>query len=108
MNYDHFPSRDGMKFPPEYNRTTSVPDYDNPEGLIPCISVGRSEKLLPISRPADNAILAMINSAQTIIRMSLQDLGPVCVPGTKIPLVGLKWPKPYLKALAKKIWNGVR
>jgi len=85
-----------------------VPNYDNPEGLVPCISIGRSGKLLSISRPADNAILAMINSAKKNIRMSLQDLGPICVPGTKIPLVGLKWPKPYLKALAKKIWNGVK
>ena len=45
------------------------------------------------------AFIAMIDSAQTIIRMSLQDISPVCIPKIKIALPGCTWPKPYLDAM---------
>jgi len=47
----------------------------------------------------------MIDSAQTIIHLALQDLGPVCIPGTGIPLPGGTWPDNYLRALARVIWT---
>ena len=47
----------------------------------------------------------MIHSSQKIIRLVLQDLGPVCLPGTKIALPGLVWPKAILGALGKAIYE---
>lgn len=47
----------------------------------------------------------MIHSAEKIIRLGLQDLGPVCIPSTKIALPGCTWPHTYLKALGKVIWE---
>ena len=46
----------------------------------------------------------MFQASKKIIRLALQDLGPVCVPGTKMALPGLTWPEPYLKALGRAIW----
>jgi phosphatidylserine/phosphatidylglycerophosphate/cardiolipin synthase-like enzyme len=56
-------------------------------------------------RPADDAIVAMILSAKKSIHLALQDMGPVCIPGTRIPLPGCTWPKPYLTALGRVIWT---
>jgi hypothetical protein len=67
--------------------------------------MGRYGTLIPFKRPSDEAFLAMFDSAKTIIRMALQDLGPVCVPGTKITLPGCVWPKAYLSMLGKVIWT---
>lgn len=75
------------------------------ESDVPLISIGRQGSMIYKSRPADDAILAMIDSSKTIIRMTLQDIGPVCVPGTKKSLPGLKWPKTYLAALGKAIYE---
>jgi len=49
--------------------------------------------------------VAMMDAAETIIHMALQDLGPVCIPGTKIPLPGTGWPKNYFSALGAAIWQ---
>jgi phosphatidylserine/phosphatidylglycerophosphate/cardiolipin synthase-like enzyme len=35
----------------------------------------------------------------------LQDLGPVCIPGTKITVPGCIWPHAYLSALGRVIWE---
>jgi phosphatidylserine/phosphatidylglycerophosphate/cardiolipin synthase-like enzyme len=70
------------------------------------ISMGRYGTLTRFKRrPADDAIVAMILSAKKYIHLALQDLGPVCIPGTKIPLPGCTWPKPYLSALGRVIWT---
>eukprot|EP00957_Ditylum_brightwellii_P207960 15355296-Ditylum_brightwellii.AAC.1 len=37
--------------------------------------------------------------------MALQDLGPVCMPGTKQALPGCTWPKNYLSAIGKVVWT---
>lgn len=66
--------------------------------------MGAAHPVLYKDRPSDDAFVAMIDSSKTIIKMTLQDLGPVCIPGTKIALPGLSWPKPYLNALARAIW----
>ena len=82
-----------------------APAERSTESDVPLISIGRQGSMIYKSRPADDAILAMINSSKTIIRMTLQDIGPVCVPGTKKSLPGLKWPKTYLAALGKAIYE---
>jgi len=106
-----FPESVAPEFPPvfQYNY---VPAYEKLESSVPMIAVGRlgslmgaSSPILHKDRPSDDAFIAMIDSAHQIIKMTLQDLGPVCIPGTKIPLPGLKWPKPYLNALARVIWQ---
>lgn len=107
-----FPIGEATEFPPQFLKT-SIPNYGSAEGAVPVISVGRSPVLslgrsgtfVRKARPADDAFVAMIDSAQTIIRMSLQDLGPVCIPDTKITLPGLTWPRAYLNALARVIWT---
>eukprot|EP00557_Chaetoceros_sp_GSL56_P008743 CAMPEP_0176497338 /NCGR_PEP_ID=MMETSP0200_2-20121128/11669_1 /TAXON_ID=947934 /ORGANISM="Chaetoceros sp., Strain GSL56" /LENGTH=555 /DNA_ID=CAMNT_0017895341 /DNA_START=94 /DNA_END=1761 /DNA_ORIENTATION=+ len=98
-----YPIGKATEFAPLYNPDI-VPRYDAPIGSVPIISLGRQGALTIKNRPADDAFLAMIGAAKTIIRMSLQDLGPVCIPNTKISLPGLKWPKPILNALAKAIF----
>ncbi|KAL3913093.1 MAG: hypothetical protein SGARI_000827, partial [Bacillariaceae sp.] len=58
---------------------------EDTDGDVPIISMGRYGCLTPPGdRPADDAFLAMMESANTIIRLGLQDLGPVCIPGTKM------------------------
>jgi phosphatidylserine/phosphatidylglycerophosphate/cardiolipin synthase-like enzyme len=70
------------------------------------ISMGRYGTLTKFNRrPADDAIVAMILSAKKSIHLALQDMGPVCIPGTRVPLPGCTWPKPYLTALGKVIWT---
>jgi len=75
------------------------------DDAVPCITIGRYGAMNWKARPSDDAILAMINSAKDSVRMALQDLGPVCLPKTKVPLPGLVWPKAYMDALAKAIWK---
>ena len=71
---------------------------------VPVVTMGRYGVILKKARPSDDAFVAMIDSAKHVIRMSLQDLGPVCIPKTKLALPGLSWPKAYLDALARVIW----
>jgi len=99
-----FPRNGATEFPPMYKKDL-VPHYDRLDSAMPVISVGRYGALLPVARPADDAFLAMILSAKTIIRLGLQDLGPVCIPGTKQALPGCTWPHTYLNALGKVIWE---
>ena len=98
-----YPADKAAEFPPVYD-SSIVPRYRAPWGSVPIISMGRLGALTYKNRPADDAFLAMIDASKTIIRMSLQDLGPVCIPKTKIALPGVSWPKPVLDALARAIW----
>lgn len=75
------------------------------EETVPIITMGRYGCLLPKDRPSDDAFLAMLGSAQRVIHLALQDLGPVCIPGTKISLPGCVWPDDYLNVLAKVLWE---
>ena len=54
--------------------------------------------------PADKAMLAMIRSAQTSLKLSLQDIGPVQL-GAGLTLSG--WPKEVLEELGRAIARGV-
>jgi len=105
-----FPESIAPEFPPEF-QYTSVPFYEKLEGSIPIIGVGRlgalmqaAHPILKKDRPSDDAFIAMIDSAKSNIKLTLQDIGPVCIPGTKKALPGCTWPKPYLNAFARVIW----
>jgi len=98
-----YPVNKASEFPPIYNADL-VPKYEKPSGSVPTLSLGRYGRLT-FGRPSDDAFIAMFGSAKTIIRLSIQDLGPVCVPKTQIALPGCTWPKPYLNALAEAIWD---
>ncbi|CAB9524913.1 Inherit from NOG: PLDc [Seminavis robusta] len=97
-------------FPPMYNRALVLgqqpqqPHVD-PEGTIPVISMGRYGAVMRRHKPSDDAIVAMLESAHKIVRLALQDLGPVCIPGTKITIPGLVWPRDILRALGRIIWT---
>jgi hypothetical protein len=75
------------------------------EDLVPVVTMGRYGKIIKKARPSDDAFVAMIDSAQEIIRFSLQDMGPVVLPGTKRALPGLDWPYAYLNAIARSMWT---
>lgn len=83
--------------------TTSVSSKSNPS--IPLLSIGRYGAIVKRDRPADDALIAMFNAAQSSIRLVIQDLGPMQLPGTKRPLPGTQWPRQYLNALARAIWK---
>jgi len=103
VTISEYPIGKAAEFAPMYAPDV-VPRYEIPDGSVPMITMGRQGALTFKNRPADDAMLAMIGASKNIIRMSLQDLGPVCIPKTKISLPGLKWPKPVLNALAKAIY----
>ena len=105
-----YPEEDAAEFPPYYNKKKQLmmrrgpqPQFD--PAYVPIITMGRYGKLVKKARPSDDAFVAMIESAQTIIRFALQDLGPVALPGTKRALPGLEWPKRYLRAMGKVLWE---
>ena len=87
---------DTSRFPPTY-KPSIVEKYKPPDGAVPVISVGRQAALVAKVYPADAALVVMLDSATTVVRMSLQDLGPVA------PTFG--WPKDLLKAMAKAMWE---
>jgi len=99
-----YPKGNAKEFAPYYNWSLVSP-YETLPDAVPVISVGRQGALVRHDRPADDAIIAMIDSSKYIIRMSLQDLGPMCFPGTRVPLPGTGWPKHYFDALARAIWS---
>jgi len=97
-----WPKGKAKEFAPYYN-TSIVDYYEPPEGAVSVISVGRQGALVDNDRPADDAFIAMIDASKNIIRMALQDLGPITLPG-KIPLPGTGWPTAYFDAIARAIW----
>ncbi|KAG7370651.1 C2 domain containing protein [Nitzschia inconspicua] len=104
-----WPRKIAKEHPPKFtiSRVQSVHKrVEQLTGTIPVITMGRYGCLTPPQdRPSDRAFLAMLGSAKKIIHLALQDLGPVCIPGTKIALPGCVWPDEYLSTLAKVIWK---
>lgn len=101
-------------FPPPYQRKlvrdvkkTKEGDDDHKENNVPMLSVGRYGSLLKYYRPADAAFVAMFNASQKHIRLTLQDLGPVCIPKTNVALPGCVWPKDYLTCFGNALMRGV-
>lgn len=108
VTVSEYPEGVASVFPPHFNKDIvagSSNQSRSNEKDVPLISIGRQGTIVRKSRPSDDAILAMINSSKKIIRMTLQDLGPVCIPGSKVALPGLKWPKAYLAAIGKAIYE---
>jgi len=96
------------EFPPYYEKKCIPFDprfEDDRRGHVPMIPMGRYGSLSYRARPSDDAIEAMFKEAKTVIRCALQDLGPICLPGTKIPVPGLIWPKTFLKAFGEVIYK---
>lgn len=103
-----YPEGVATVFAPRYSksRTISEQPQEPDDDHVPVITMGRYGTIQSYGiRPSDDAFVAMMLSAKTIIRLALQDLGPVCIPKTKRALPGLKWPKNYLRALARVIYE---
>jgi hypothetical protein len=115
VSVTEWPTGGASEFPPSYvrrrkHKMTSRRRIDEAKGgtlenYVPVITLGRQGGLYKYDRPSDDAFIAMIESAEKSVKMSLQDLGPIRVPGTKKCLPGLKWPKKYFRALAKVLWE---
>ena len=111
-----FPEATAAEFPPFYTalkhkKLPSSAKQRGPSsrtvdpGFVPVITMGRYGVVLKNARPSDDAFVAMFNSAQTIIRCALQDVGPPCIPTTKMTLPGTVWPEKYLNAMAHAMWT---
>lgn len=97
-------------FPPSYQRKlvkSAKKKAITDEVHIPMLSVGRYGSMLRYYRPADDAFIAMFNASKTHLRMTLQDLGPVCIPKTNIALPGCIWPKEYLTCFGNAVMRNV-
>lgn len=98
-----------MYIPRKRRRTAAAPSMHT----VPIITCGRYGALhmFPLTaNPSDSVITEMLRSARTIIRLSLQDLGPLTLPmpdGILIPIPGGVWPTAYMEAIAEVIyyWN---
>ena len=104
MTVTEFPDDEAGEFPPKYKKRL-MPKYGKFDDDVNVISIGRRGQIGDCDKASDSAFVPMIESAQTIIPLGLQDIGPVCIPGTKFGLPGTSWPKNYLKALGKVIWE---
>lgn len=105
-----YPTGKADTFPPPFLRNNDIATQEEEEeeedAFVPMVTMGRYGSMLgQPNRPSDDAIIAMIDSAQSIIRLALQDLGPPCLPGSQIAIPGCVWPKAYLSALGRAIWS---
>lgn len=98
-----FPYGRANEFPPVYVKR--VQDEPRPPDCVPMISMGRYGGLYFWARPSDDAMVAMFSAAKDKICMSLQDVGPICIPGTKKAVPGTRWPKEYLEAWGDAIYS---
>jgi len=105
VSVSEYPEGEVDEFPPMYSKS-EVPKYDPLPGAIPLITMGRYGALLATARPSDDAILALFNSAKKIIHMSLQDVGPICIPSMdRCAVPGCVWPEAYLTAWGNAIYK---
>jgi len=108
VTVSEFPTTNAAEFPPYWklqNKQTALtrrPKVD--PDMVPVITMGRYGVMLKKHRPSDDAFIAMFDSAQHIIRLALQDLGPPMLPRLKVAIPGFVWPKEYLRALARALW----
>eukprot|EP00578_Thalassiosira_sp_NH16_P001253 CAMPEP_0181131218 /NCGR_PEP_ID=MMETSP1071-20121207/30305_1 /TAXON_ID=35127 /ORGANISM="Thalassiosira sp., Strain NH16" /LENGTH=715 /DNA_ID=CAMNT_0023217391 /DNA_START=318 /DNA_END=2465 /DNA_ORIENTATION=- len=111
VTVSQWPEDDASVFPPQFTEKNLVNAHPQPPlgtvaaNDIPLISIGRQGSMESGGRPSDDAILAMINSSRSIIRLIIQDLGPLMIPGTNKAIPGLTWPKEYLAAIGKAIYE---
>jgi len=107
----HWPETVG-EYPPLYEPPAQAPSLpmSHQQGDVPMITIGRYGGLHSneaTANPSDAAITAMLGSAQSSIKMSVQDLGPVAVPlgGQLAPIPGAAWPKDYLREIGRAIYE---
>jgi phosphatidylserine/phosphatidylglycerophosphate/cardiolipin synthase-like enzyme len=100
------------EYPPTYVRPSdSMPLSEALEqGLLPMITCGRYGSLHHCgdnANPSDSAFVAMLDSAQKSIKMSLQDLGPIAIPlgGRPCAVPGTGWPEKYVDAIGRAIYE---
>jgi len=115
VNVSAFPEATSADFPPFYStkkqstekmlRLPRALSISSSDALVRVITLGRYGSMLKKARPSDDAFVAMFDSAQTIIRCALQDIGPICIPKTKIALPGACWPRAYMNAMARAMWT---
>jgi phosphatidylserine/phosphatidylglycerophosphate/cardiolipin synthase-like enzyme len=84
-----------------------LPAATTGSGTIPVIAVGRLAWVdkQDDANPADLALVAMMEAAETSIRISQQDMGPVEIPVLGLPISG--WDENVLEALGAAIVRGV-
>lgn len=110
VTVSEWPRGKASVFPPSFTRAL-VMNSPHQELIadksqdIKLITIGRQGSLVFLSRPADTAILAMMNSSKRVLRLVLQDLGPIKIPGSNKALPGLTWPKEYLAAIGEAIYE---
>jgi phosphatidylserine/phosphatidylglycerophosphate/cardiolipin synthase-like enzyme len=82
---------------------------DEAFALAPAAGTGHA-KIVSVGRlgavgdeAADDAIVALVDSAKTTLRLSLQDIGPPGAAGVTIA----PWPEQYLRALVAAVGRGV-
>lgn len=111
VTVSEFPEGRAGEFPPCYRDKRHISRRQSQESdsrFVPILTIGRYGTLNRRSRPSDGAFVAMLKASRHSIRLAIQDIGPVKLPGTNFSLPGLSWPEAYLKALARAIWlNGV-
>jgi len=114
-----FPEDEIGEYPPMYEHETIRFSRRRMRRMkyIPMITMGRYGRLHQWggiwgnkANPSDSAITTAFSSAKKIIRMSLQDLGPLCLPfqfGSETPtsIPGGCWPDAYLRELAIAIYE---
>eukprot|EP00746_Dinoflagellata_sp_MGD_P013350 gnl/MRDRNA2_/MRDRNA2_128822_c0_seq1.p1 gnl/MRDRNA2_/MRDRNA2_128822_c0~~gnl/MRDRNA2_/MRDRNA2_128822_c0_seq1.p1 ORF type:complete len:586 (-),score=117.70 gnl/MRDRNA2_/MRDRNA2_128822_c0_seq1:144-1901(-) len=107
----HWPAPDEQpEFPPQYERKydQTVSDGLKEPGNIPMVTMGRYGAIHHMeTNPSDRGIVAALSCAKEVIRLSLQDLGPLTlpVPDENVPIPGGVWPVDYLQELAKAIFE---
>jgi len=71
------------------------------------ITMGRYGDMMRNARSSDEAFVAIFDSAQTVIHLALQDLGPVTLPtiSPAVALPGMDWPATYMEAFGRAIWE---
>lgn len=93
VTVSEFPQGVTKTFPP-MDDARSMPHH-NVDKEIPITVSVHLGTILKFARPFDNTFIAMQMSAEKAIRVTLQDIDPVNVPGTRRPLPGVVWPKLY-------------
>eukprot|EP00746_Dinoflagellata_sp_MGD_P142371 gnl/MRDRNA2_/MRDRNA2_75349_c0_seq1.p1 gnl/MRDRNA2_/MRDRNA2_75349_c0~~gnl/MRDRNA2_/MRDRNA2_75349_c0_seq1.p1 ORF type:complete len:697 (+),score=158.91 gnl/MRDRNA2_/MRDRNA2_75349_c0_seq1:89-2179(+) len=113
VNFSQWPKVDTAEYPPMYSPASQpLPLAEAVEqGDLPMLTMGRYGAIHSNEgangNPSDSAIVAMFESAQKIIRLSLQDLGPLTMPtpGALRAIPGGVWPEAYLRALGLAIYQ---
>ena len=105
VTVSEYPKDLATEFPPLYKKRLVPEEPTSLEGDVPMLTMGRYGSVLSYYRPSDDAFLAMFDSAKTIIRLALQDLGPVKIPNTNLTVPGCVWPQEYLKCFARALWE---